>query len=181
MKLTDEEKAERKDMREFAKQCLKEDLIKKRIVYNDKYRTSKLFSDTNIGAGGFLIGHKWMTAKELNKAETRWVNHSYDTRTDNVLKRYLDDKDLIPYELDKLREKLSKPLDVVVNKLKEIDGQYDLSAGCGQCGGCRFFAALDGDYGICCNELSPNDGRVTFEHGGCIQHSFIQELLNKDK
>ena len=40
-----------------------------------------------------------------------------------------------------------------------------------QCGGCRWFAALDSDWGICCNKLSPNDGRVTFEHGGCIKHS----------
>jgi len=40
-----------------------------------------------------------------------------------------------------------------------------------QCGGCRWFAALDSDWGICCNESSPNDGRVVFEHGGCINHS----------
>ncbi len=40
-----------------------------------------------------------------------------------------------------------------------------------QCGGCRYFAALDLDYGICCDEYSTNDGRVTFEHGGCIKHS----------
>lgn len=40
-----------------------------------------------------------------------------------------------------------------------------------QCGGCRWFAALDSDWGICCNESSPNDGRAVFEHGGCIEHS----------
>lgn len=40
-----------------------------------------------------------------------------------------------------------------------------------QCGGCRWFAALDSDWGICCNKHSPNDGRATFEHGGCANHS----------
>jgi len=42
-----------------------------------------------------------------------------------------------------------------------------------QCGGCRFFGAFDGDYGLCCNPVSGNDGRVVFEHGGCPQHSEI--------
>ena len=40
-----------------------------------------------------------------------------------------------------------------------------------QCGGCRFMLALDGDYGICANAASPQDGRIIFEHGGCKQHS----------
>ncbi len=40
-----------------------------------------------------------------------------------------------------------------------------------QCGGCRWFAALDMDYGICCNKESANDGKITFEHGGCVKHS----------
>ena len=40
-----------------------------------------------------------------------------------------------------------------------------------QCGGCRWFAALDLDYGFCCNLDSQNEGRVTFEHGGCKEHS----------
>jgi hypothetical protein len=40
-----------------------------------------------------------------------------------------------------------------------------------QCGGCRFFGAFDGDFGLCCNPESPMDGHVTFEHGGCDQHS----------
>ncbi len=40
-----------------------------------------------------------------------------------------------------------------------------------QCGGCRTFAALDSDYGICCNKASPNDGKIVFEHGGCKEHS----------
>lgn len=39
-----------------------------------------------------------------------------------------------------------------------------------QCGGCRFFGALDGDYGLCCNADSVQDGRVCYEHGGCPQH-----------
>lgn len=40
-----------------------------------------------------------------------------------------------------------------------------------QCGGCRWFAALDSDYGFCCNITSINEGRITFEHGGCKEHS----------
>ena len=42
-----------------------------------------------------------------------------------------------------------------------------------QCGGCRFFAALGMDYGICANPASPLDGAITFEHGGCPQHSSL--------
>lgn len=45
-----------------------------------------------------------------------------------------------------------------------------------QCGGCRYFAALDSDYGICCNTQSVNDGRVTFEHGGCDKPSMLEEI-----
>ena len=45
-----------------------------------------------------------------------------------------------------------------------------------QCGGCRFFGAFDSDYGLCCNPLSVNDGRVVFEHGGCEHASGIEEL-----
>lgn len=41
-----------------------------------------------------------------------------------------------------------------------------------QCGGCRWFAVLDSDYGFCCNPQSPNEGRITFEHGGCKEHSY---------
>ena len=48
-----------------------------------------------------------------------------------------------------------------------------------QCGGCRFFGALDGDYGLCCNAGSPNDGRVVFEHGGCPEHSYTKGLAQK--
>jgi len=44
-----------------------------------------------------------------------------------------------------------------------------------QCGGCRYFSAFDSDYGLCCNLKSPNDGKVTFEHAGCSQHSEIEE------
>lgn len=40
-----------------------------------------------------------------------------------------------------------------------------------QCGGCRFFAATGLDYGICANPVSPLDGQITFEHGGCAEHS----------
>lgn len=40
-----------------------------------------------------------------------------------------------------------------------------------QCGGCKYFAALGSDYGICWCEDSSLDGAITFEHGGCNQHS----------
>lgn len=51
-----------------------------------------------------------------------------------------------------------------------------------QCGCCYWFAALDSDYGFCCNLSSPNEGRITFEHGGCIAHSVLAppDLLDKD-
>lgn len=42
-----------------------------------------------------------------------------------------------------------------------------------QCGGCRFFAATGMDYGICANPASPLDGSITFEHGGCEEHSVL--------
>ena len=44
-----------------------------------------------------------------------------------------------------------------------------------QCGGCRFFAALGMDYGICANSASPLDGSITFEHGGCEEHTVLNE------
>ena len=44
-----------------------------------------------------------------------------------------------------------------------------------QCGGCRYFGAFDADYGLCCNPASAMDGRVTFEHAGCPQHSNVEE------
>lgn len=44
-----------------------------------------------------------------------------------------------------------------------------------QCGGCRWFGALDLDYGFCFCIESLNEGRIVFEHGGCIQHSDCEE------
>ena len=44
-----------------------------------------------------------------------------------------------------------------------------------QCGGCRYFGAFDGDYGLCFNPMSPLDGHVTFEHGGCLHHSYLEK------
>ena len=38
-----------------------------------------------------------------------------------------------------------------------------------QCGSCRYMLALDGNYGICANKDSAQDGRLVFEHGGCDQ------------
>ena len=136
---------------------------KRRIIFEDnmmggKWRSFILFSDTRVSEGGWC-GRKWLTAKELIAAENRWATYSYSTRADAILKEA---------DLPKL----------VKEQLRHIDDMYDLTAGCAQCGGCSFFAAIDGDYGICCNPQSRNDGRVTFEHGGCIDHSFIQELLS---
>jgi len=125
----------------------------------EKYHSFVLFDDTVVGEGGWLQG-RWMIAKQLLEAENRWVAHSYDTRADNILKT----TDLSPEFKD---------------KLKQIDDKYDLTAGVAQCGGCKWFAALDCDYGMCCNEESLNDGRLTFEHGGCIKHSSIVRLLNE--
>lgn len=40
-----------------------------------------------------------------------------------------------------------------------------------QCGGCIFYAALEGtlgsDWGVCTNEKSEYDGKPMFEHDGC--------------
>jgi hypothetical protein len=40
-----------------------------------------------------------------------------------------------------------------------------------QCGGCRYWIALQGvigsDYGACTNGRSAFDGRIRFEHDGC--------------
>ena len=43
-----------------------------------------------------------------------------------------------------------------------------------QCGGCKFIAALNRDWGICWNRHSPMDGRIAFEHNGCDLHSLIK-------
>jgi len=167
MKLTEEQKKNRKQMAEITKRLDKErgkDKIKHHNVGDSdfSYRSFVLFDGTEVSEGGCLIGRKWMTAKIMKSAETRWVKHSYTTRADTYLKQRFS-------------------VEVDIKKLKEIDRLYDLSAGCGQCGGCSWFAALDADYGICCNKESSNDGRITFEHGGCIQHSFIQCLLLKEE
>jgi hypothetical protein len=40
-----------------------------------------------------------------------------------------------------------------------------------QCGGCRYWVALDGelgrDYGACTSQESTFDGQIRFEHDGC--------------
>ncbi len=123
-----------------------------------------LFDDTLVSEGGWC-GRKWMSAKLLLEAEKRWVIQSYKTQAGNILKNLKSIKQL-PSEF---RSHLVG--------LKRLDDDYDLSAGAGQCGGCSWLAAFDADYGMCCNEKSPNDGRVVFEHGGCIFHSFICEKL----
>jgi len=40
-----------------------------------------------------------------------------------------------------------------------------------QCEWCKWFGALDLDYGFCFNTNSPNEGHICFEHGGCKYHS----------
>jgi hypothetical protein len=56
-------------------------------------------------------------------------------------------------------------------------GEYDWIPH--QCGGCKFMAALGGDFGICWNQNSPMDGCIIFEHGGCVKHSELVEVLEK--
>ena len=163
-KLTKEQKKNREEFAEITKQLDKErgrDRIKYHHVGDPDsgYRSFVIFDGTEISEGGWLIGRKWMTAKYLKSCEARWVKSSYDTRLDEFLKGNL-------------------PATAENEKLKEIYKDYG-DGGAIQCGGCRWFAALDCDYGFCCNEKSPNEGRITFEHGGCIQHSYIQELLEK--
>jgi len=103
-----------------------------------------------------------MTAKDLQAAEKRWAMRSYDTRADKHMERYRT---------------------VVDDWWLEVEKQYSLEIF--QCGCCRFFAALDTDYGICCREHSPNDGMITFEHGGCKLHSRLiekfKEYVEKNK
>jgi len=167
MRLTEEQKKSRAQMKEIHKQYLKEH-GKDRIKYhnvgdsNFNYRSFILFDNTEVEPGGWLIGRKWLTARFMNRIVDRWVSLSYATRADNLLKY-----NAVPEGVD-------------IEQLKEIDRLYDLSAGCAQCGGCQWFAALDSDYGFCFNQDSPNEGRITFEHGGCIHHSFLQQLLAYD-
>ena len=122
-------------------------------------RTFVLFDGTEVTEGGWLIGRKWMTAKFMNKIVGEWVRKSYATRVDALYK-----KGLLPVQY--------------VETLKQ-QGMLEYTAGDGQCGGCQWFAALDADYGLCFNQDSPNEGRITHEHGGCIYHSFIQKLVGE--
>ena len=56
-----------------------------------------------------------------------------------------------------------------------LKGAREEYGGVIQCGGCRWFGAFDADFGLCCNPASSFDGQVTFEHGGCIHHSNIDD------
>jgi hypothetical protein len=42
-----------------------------------------------------------------------------------------------------------------------------------QCGGCRFFAKLDADWGRCTNPRSPHDREIVFEHFTCAEIDFV--------
>lgn len=139
---------------------------KDRITYHKiegecGYKTFVIFDGTEVSEGGWLIGRKWMTAKYMNKLVSKWVNQSFETRVDKL------------YKNNKLPEEYLK--------ICKDRGMLEYTGGDGQCGGCRWFAAFDADYGLCFCEGSPNEGKITFEHAGCIYHSFIQELLSKDK
>lgn len=165
-KLTDEQKRNRAELRDITKRLDKEK-GRNRLHYHetgfgDKYREFLLLDGVEVSEGGWYEGRKWMTAEYLRACVGRWARQSYETRADTYL-----------------RQKFSIEVDLV--KLREIDRYYDLTAGVSQCGGCRWHAAINGDYGLCCNKESPNDGKITFEHGGCIKHSSIQELLGKDE
>lgn len=52
--------------------------------------------------------------------------------------------------------------------IKEDDAPHHIPF---QCGGCKFFAALGADWGICWCVDSARDGSIVWEHGGCRQHS----------
>ena len=160
MKLTEEQKQARNKIAEIAR-----GLCQQRIRFHNRgdrlpnYRTFVLFDGTEVTEGGWLIGRKWMTAKFMNKIVGEWVRKSYATRVDALY-----EKGLLPVQY--------------VETLKQ-QGMLEYTAGDGQCGGCQWFAALDADYGLCFNQDSPNEGRITFEHGGCIYHSFIQKLVGE--
>ncbi len=164
MKLTEEQKTMRREFAGISKTLDKERGKDKIKFYNEgdpdfNYRSFVIFDGTEISPGGWLIGRKWMTAKVMNRIVDKWVTTSYKTRVDALYKKGLLPKEYI------------EPL--------HQQGMLEYTAGDGQCGGCRWFAALDADYGFCFNQDSPNEGRITFEHGGCIQHSFIQALLKQ--
>jgi len=140
MKLTEEQKANRKELAEISKRLDKErgkDKIKRHNIGDPDftYRSFVLFDGTEVSEGGWYYGRKWMTAKYLNACVDRWVNHSFATG-----KEQPDYNGWIAH----------------------------------QCGGCRWFAALDDDYGFCFNLKSLNEGRITFEHGGCKEHSDLE-------
>ena len=92
-----------------------------------------------VTEGGWFIGRRWMSTRELEQALDRWVKRS-----------------------------LNMALPEAVTEGEAY-----------QCGGCRFFGAFDGDYGLCCNPGSPEDGRVVYEHGGCPEHSWLSS--NKER
>ena len=48
-----------------------------------------------------------------------------------------------------------------------------------QCGLCRWFAAVGGDWGLCGCKDSPHDCRMVFEHGGCREHSAYVQLVKE--
>ena len=60
------------------------------------------------------------------------------------------------------------------SEAKERFSAYELDTF--QCGGCKFFACWQ-DFGLCWNPDSPMDGRITFEHAGCLKHSSLKNLL----
>jgi len=51
-----------------------------------------------------------------------------------------------------------------------------------QCGACRFYIVLEGDFmsdwGMCSNPESPHDGDAKFEHDGCEHHVYCKQGWN---
>lgn len=83
-------------------------------------------------------------------------------------KRWMTTKELRAARERWVRESYSHEGPAFHDALREYGGVI-------QCGGCRYFAAFDADFGLCGNPLSWFDGRVTFEHGGCLRHSNLED------
>ena len=78
--------------------------------------------------------------------------------------------------LHSILEKLPSDFEPYGKRSRDHDWGPDCSCGC------RWFVALEGklryDWGVCCNEVSPRVGLLTFEHQGC--HAFEGDEDNTD-
>lgn len=89
------------------------------------------------------FGGKVQPREELDKVHERWL-----------------EKNCTPYGPPKRTDEVGKQWD---------DGALL------QCGGCMYYVPLEGslgmDWGACSNPRSPQDGKVTFEHHGCMAYN----------